>query len=91
MAEEENVDMLLVIAVIGGEQLRNIILEAMGDIKTRKALVVTIMAGTTHSVGQDFPMLLSSGISVYPDSARAANALARLSEYARFRERWSAM
>lgn len=91
VAEEENVDMLLVIAVIGGEQLRNIILEAMGYIKTRKALVVTIMARTTHSVGQDFPMLLSSGISVYPDSARAANALARLSEYARFRERWSAM
>jgi hypothetical protein len=43
------------------------------------------MTGTEESIGRDFPLLLSSGISVYPDAARAAKALASLWEYARFR------
>lgn len=89
VAEEENVDMLLVIAVVGGEQVRDIISEAMRGAKTRKPLVLTVMAGTGQSVSQDFPLLLSSGISVYSDASRAAKALARLWEYARFRARWS--
>ncbi|OGP64047.1 MAG: hypothetical protein A2169_02390 [Deltaproteobacteria bacterium RBG_13_47_9] len=91
VAEEDDVDMLLVIAVIGGEQLRNMIVEAIDCIQIRKPLVVTIMARTMPSSGQEFTLFHGSGISVYPDSARAANALAKLSEYARFRARWSAI
>jgi acetyl-CoA synthetase (ADP-forming) len=59
----------------------------MADIKTKKPLVVTEMVGTEESIGRDFPLLLSSGISVYSDAARAAKALSRLWEYARFRMR----
>ena len=89
LAEETNVDMLLVVAVVGGEAFRDMILEAIGGMKTRKPLVLTIMASSMHSKGQDLPLFLSSGISVYPDSVRAAKALARLWEYARFRARRS--
>jgi acyl-CoA synthetase (NDP forming) len=85
VAEDENIDMLLVIAIVGGEQLRDIVLEAIDGIKIRKPLLVTVMARATQSAGQDFPLLLGSGISVYPDAARAAKALARMWEYARFR------
>jgi acetyltransferase len=85
VAEDEGIDMLLLIAVVGGKLLRDLILEAMSDIKkTRKPLVVTLMAGPMQSVAQDFPLLLRSGISVYPDAARAAQALAMLFEHARF-------
>jgi acyl-CoA synthetase (NDP forming) len=90
VAEDEGIDMLLVIAVVGGKLLRDLILEAMRDIKkARKPLVVTLMAGPMQSVAQDFPLLLRSGISVYPDAARAAKALAMLFEHARFRARLS--
>lgn len=85
VAEEEGVDMLLLITAVGGEQLRNDILEAMGDMRMRKPLAVTIMSGTMRSVADDFPLFLESGISVYTDPARASRALARLWEYARFR------
>lgn len=44
-----------------------------------------------QSVAQDFPLFLGSGISVYPDAARAARALAMLLEHARFRARGSAV
>ena len=87
-AEDENVDMLLVIAVIGGERLRDLIVEAMSEIKAKKPIAVTVMAGSMQSVAQDFPLLLRSGISVYSDAARAVKALHKLSEYARFRARW---
>jgi acyl-CoA synthetase (NDP forming) len=88
VAEDEGIDMLLLIAVVGGKLLRDLILEALSDIKkTRKPLVVTLMAGPMQAVVQDFPLLLRSGISVYPDAARAARALAMLLEYARFRAR----
>jgi len=66
VAEDEGIDMLLLIAVVGGKLLRDLILEAMRDIKARKPLVVTLMAGPMQSVAQDFPLLLRSGISVYP-------------------------
>jgi len=87
-ADDENIDMLLVIAVVGGEPLRDLILEAMASVKIKKPLVVTVMAGSMQLVAQDFPLFLNSGISVYSDAVRAAKALARLSEYARFRARW---
>jgi acyl-CoA synthetase (NDP forming) len=88
-AEDEGIDMLLVIAVVGGEVLRDIILEATRGIRVRKPLVVTVMAGSMQAVARDFPLFLTSGISVYPDAARAAKALARLLEHARFRTRGS--
>jgi acyl-CoA synthetase (NDP forming) len=88
VADDENIDMLLVIAVVGGELLRDLILEAMADVKIKKPLVVTVMAGSMQEVAQDFPLFLNSGISIYSDALRAAKALARLSEYARFRARW---
>jgi acyl-CoA synthetase (NDP forming) len=88
-AEDEGIDMLLVIAVVGGEVLRDIILEATRGIRVRKPLVVTVMAGSMQAVARDFPLFLTSGISVYSDAARAAKALARLLEHARFRTRGS--
>ena len=85
LAEVADIDMILLIAIAGGELLRDIVLRATADIKTKKPLVVTEMVGTEESIGRDFPLLLSSGISVYSDAARAAKALSRLCEYARFR------
>ncbi len=85
LAEAPDVDMILLIAIVGGEALRDIILQAAADITTIKPLAVTEMVGTEESIGRDFPVLLSSGISVYSDAARAARALSRLWEYARFR------
>ncbi len=89
-AEDENIDMLLVISVVGGELLRDLMLEALAEIRHKKPVAVTVMAGTAQSVAQDFPLLLTSGIPVYSDAARAAKALARLSEYARSRAARSA-
>jgi acetate---CoA ligase (ADP-forming) len=90
LAEEDDVDMILLIAIAGGELLRDIILEATADLKTKKPLAVTVMAGTEESIGRDYPLLLSSGISIYSDAARAAKALSRMWEYARLRIRRSA-
>jgi acyl-CoA synthetase (NDP forming) len=87
VAEDENIDMLLVVAVVGGEQLRDMIAEAIAGMKRRKPIVVTVMAGTMESVARDFPLLLGSGISTYSDAARAAKALAKLYDYTRFRTR----
>ncbi|HME44874.1 MAG TPA: acetate--CoA ligase family protein [Syntrophorhabdales bacterium] len=84
--EDENIDMLLVISVVGGELLRDLMLEALAEMRDKKPFVVTVMAGRTQSVAQDLGLLLASGISAYPDASRAAKALARLSEYARIRE-----
>jgi acetate---CoA ligase (ADP-forming) len=87
LLEEESVDMLLVVAVIGGELLRGIIAEAIAASEKKKPVVVTIMAENMQSVVQDVPLFLRSGISVYSDAARAAKALARLVERAQFRAR----
>jgi acetate---CoA ligase (ADP-forming) len=86
LAEEENIDMLLLIGIVGGESLRQMVFEGMADMKIKKPLVATVMTGTLQSVVTDFPMLLGSGISVYTDGARAVKALSRLWEYSRFRE-----
>ena len=91
VAEDENIDMLLVVAVVGGEQLRDMIAEAIAGMKVRKPIVVTVMAGTMESVARDFPLLLGSGISTYSDAARAAKALAKLYDYTRFRARRGAL
>ena len=86
LAESADVDMILLIAIAGGELLRDIVLRATAGVNTKKPLAVTQMEGTEESIGRDLQVLLSSGISVYPDAARAASALSRLWEYARFRE-----
>ncbi len=91
VAQDENIDMLLVVAVVGGEQLRDMLAEAVAGMKRRKPIVVTVMAGTMESVACDFPLLAGSGISTYSDAARAAKALARLYEYAQFRVRHGAL
>jgi acyl-CoA synthetase (NDP forming) len=85
LLEEENIDMLLVVAVIGGEQLRDILLKGLGDGGGKKPVAVTIMAGGPQSVAGDIALLLKSSIAAYPDGARAARALARLSEFAEFK------
>ncbi|MDI9558380.1 MAG: CoA-binding protein [Pseudomonadota bacterium] len=85
VARDKNIDMLLLITVIGGEQLREIVLDATRNVENKKPLVVTLMGGTTQEVAQDFPLMLGSGISVYPDAARAAKVLKKLWEYAEFR------
>ena len=90
-AEDEGIDMLLVIANVGGKLLRDLILEASSNMKAKKPLVVTVMGGTMQSLAQDFPLFLGSGISIYPDAARAAKALAMMWEHARFRQRGSDM
>ncbi len=91
VAQDENIDMMLLITVVGGEQLHDIVLEATRDRKTKKPLVVTLMSGTTQSVAQDFPLMLGSGISVYSDAGRAAKALRKLWEYADFRANWAGL
>ena len=89
-AEDENIDVLLVISVVGGQLLRDLMLEALAEMRDKKPFVVTVMAGRSQSVAQDIGLLLTSGISAYPDASRAAKALARLSEYARTRASSSA-
>jgi acetyltransferase len=86
LSDEDKVDMMLVVAVIGGECLRDLVLEATAGAANRKPLAVTVMAGSVESVARDRKLLLSSGISVYPDAFRAAKALHKLAGYARFRE-----
>ncbi len=65
--------MMLLITVVGGEQLHDIVLEATRDRKTKKPLVVTLMSGTTQSVAQ-FPVDAWQRHSVYSDAGRAAKA-----------------
>jgi acetate---CoA ligase (ADP-forming) len=89
-AEDENIDMLLVIAVVGGELLRDLMLEALVEIRREKPFAVTVMAGTAQSVSRDLALLLASGIPAYSDASRAAKALARLSAYADYRMRSAA-
>jgi acyl-CoA synthetase (NDP forming) len=85
LLREESVDMLLVIAVVGGEQLEDILQRAMGAGRVGKPIAVTIMAGGAQSAARDLPLLLERSIAAYPDAARAAGALARLAEYEEFR------
>lgn len=77
----EKIDMLLAIG-IGGEQFHSAITEAMSDI-TKPLVVAVIMP--LESLLQDYRLLMGSGIPIYPDPVRAANALARLAHYAEFR------
>jgi len=86
LAEEENIDMLLLVGIVGGESLRRMILEGVAGMNVKKPIAATVMTGSQQSVVADFPLLLKNGISVYTDAVRAVKALSRLWEYARFSE-----
>ncbi len=81
----EDIDMLLLITAVGGERLRDDIIEAMGPLRASKPIAVATMSGTMRAVSEDFPVFLAGGIPVYTDPARACRILARLWEYAQFR------
>jgi len=81
---DENVDMLLVIGN-GGRDFNNTIIEAKKEL--RKPLVVALIM-PIELVLQDFKLLQTNSIPVYNDPRRAANALAKLANYAEFRRRY---
>jgi acyl-CoA synthetase (NDP forming) len=81
---DENVDMLLVIGN-GGRDFDNTIIEAKKE--SRKLLVVALIM-PIELVLQDFKLLQTNSIPVYNDPRRAANALAKLANYAEFRRRY---
>jgi len=80
---DENVDMLLVIGN-GGRDFDNTIIEAKKE--SKKPLVVALIM-PIELVLQDFKLLQRNSIPVYIDPRRAANALAKLANYAEFRQR----
>jgi acyl-CoA synthetase (NDP forming) len=80
---DENVDMLLAIGN-GGKEFDDTIIEAMKE--SRKPLLVTLIM-PIQLVLQDFKLLQTNSIPVYTDPRRAANALAKLANYAEFRRR----
>jgi len=88
LAEEENVDMLLLIGIVSGESLCDMVFQGIADMSVKKPLAVTVMTGTQQNVSADIPVLLKKGISVYTDAIRAVKALSRMHEYAKFREGW---
>lgn len=80
VAQDENVDMLLVIAMANRECSESV-LEATRA--AGKPLVVALTA-LPEMAPQEYDFLSERGMAVYPDAKRAATALARLEEYARF-------
>lgn len=81
---DENVDMMLAIGN-GGKEFDNTIIEAMKE--SKKPLLVTLMM-PIELVLQDFKLLQANSIPVYTDPRKAANALAKLANYAEFRRRY---
>ena len=81
---DENVDMFLAIGN-GGREFNNTIIEAMKE--SKKPLLVTLIM-PIELVLQDFKLLQANRIPVYTDPRRAANALAKLANYAEFRRRY---
>jgi acetyltransferase len=81
---DENVDMLLVIGN-GGRDFDSIIIEATKG--SEKPLVVALIM-PIELVLQDFKLLQRNSIPVYIDPRSAANALAKLANYAEFRRRY---
>lgn len=88
VADDENIDMVLLVTIVGGEKLCETIREVRPALEATKPLVVAMMTGSMQAVAHDFPLMIESGASVYADAARAAKALAKLWEYAQFRLRW---
>jgi len=84
--EEDNIDMMLLIAIIGGERLYKILFEDYHEKKLKKPLAVAVMEEGIESYGRELSYLCGKGISVYPDASRAAKALSLLWNYASFRK-----
>jgi acyl-CoA synthetase (NDP forming) len=69
---------------MGGEEFANIARDAVHEIS--KPVVISLI-NPIASLLRDYELLMGSGIPVYPDPMRAANSLAKLAEYAEFRQR----
>jgi acetyltransferase len=82
LGQDEQIDMILIIGT-GGEKFQNSVSEAVQEIN--KPIAAAILM-PMDSVLQDTDVLLNQGIPVYSDARRAVKALARLSEYAAFRQ-----
>ena len=85
LAQDENVDMLLVIGT-GGEEFTNEVRDVVDEI--HKPVAISLI-NPMPSLLRDYEILMGSGVPVYPDPRRAAISLAKLADYARFRERYS--
>jgi len=84
LEQDENVDMLLVIGT-GGEEFSD---QVRGAVHGVGKPVLVSLINPMPSLLRDYEILMGSGIPVYPDPIRAAAALAKVSEYARFRARY---
>jgi len=83
LAQDENVDMLLVIGT-GGEEFANEVRDVVCEI--HKPVAISLI-NPMASLLRDYEILMESGVPVYPDPRRAVISLAKLADYARFRER----
>ena len=82
LARDENVDMLLVIGT-GGDEFSN---EARDVVHEISKPVAVSLINPMASLLRDYEILMGSGVPVYPDPRRAAISLAKLADYARFRD-----
>jgi acyl-CoA synthetase (NDP forming) len=81
VAEDEGIDMILVISTPVQACLENV----AAAVKTiDKPLAVSVFA-LPESEPEIYTFLAKSGVAAYPDPKRAVNALARMAEYAGFR------
>ncbi|MFO7964960.1 MAG: CoA-binding protein [Desulfobacterales bacterium] len=83
--KDENVDMILVIG-LGGENFCQTVISAAEAI--RKPMAVAAIH-PLQSVAKDYKTLLKSGIPVYTDPVRCANALAKAVAYGEYLRRGS--
>ena len=81
VAEDEGVDMILVISTPVQACLENV---AAAANSIDKPLAVSVFA-LPESEPEIYTRLSEQGVAAYPDPKRAVRALARLAEYARFR------
>ena len=82
VAEDEGIDMILVIATPVQACLENVAAAAKA---IDKPLAVSVFA-LPESEPEIYKFLSAQGVAAYPDPKRAVRALARMAEYAAFRE-----
>ncbi len=80
VAEDEGIDMILVIATPVQECLKNVAAAAKS---ISKPLAVSVFA-LPESEPEIYRFLSEKGVAAYPDPKRAVYALSRMAEYARF-------
>jgi acyl-CoA synthetase (NDP forming) len=81
--KDDNVDMIIVIG-LGGDKFCQTIIKATKEIQKPIAIAAI---HPLNVVAKDYKTLLGSGIPVYTDPKRCANALAKLAAYAKYRHR----